>query len=137
MQYSNKQVTGWKIRWKEQDRKKIKIKGRAKQGEREWVSITESTISKVICPVVIQAFIYTASLAAFYEICFLCLKFLHSPCISVSQWEKMIFRNTWLINVWSWNSDDSNFLFEFIAPREVPWITIHGWYSFILLLFWH
>lgn len=42
--------------------KKIKIKGRDKQGGREWPSITQSTISKVFCPMATQAFIYTDSL---------------------------------------------------------------------------
>lgn len=126
-------MTWWKIMHKEKDKNQRKRQTRWKR----MGIITESTISKVFYPMATQAFISTDSLAVFYEICFLfntCPKLLHSPCISVSQSEKIIFRNTWLINVLSWNSGDINFSFEFTAHQGVPQITIHGWSSFILLL---
>lgn len=137
----NKQVIGSKIGWKEKDRKKDKNqRKRQMRWKRMGIYYRKYHFQGILSYGYTSIYLYwfTDALATFYEICFLfniCPMFLHSPRISVSQSEKMIFQNTWLISVWSWNSDDINFSFKFIAERGVPQITTHGWYSLILLLF--
>lgn len=130
----NKQVTGSKIGWKEKDRKKDKNqRKRQMRWKRMGIYYRKYHFQGILSYGYTSIYLYwfTDALAAFYKICFLfniCPMFLHSPRISVSQSEKMIFQNSWLISVWSWNSDDINFSFKFIAERGVPQITTHCWF---------
>lgn len=112
MQYSSKQVTGRKVGWKEKGRKKDKNrKKRQTRQKRTGICHTQHHFHGILSYGYISIYLYwfTDVLAAFMKFDF-CLTLSVCFCIlHVSQshnQEKIIFINTWLINVWSWNSDD-------------------------------
>lgn len=111
MQYSSKQVIGRKTGWKGKGRKK----GKHWKRQTRWKNAHLLHKVPFLWYFVLWLHEFLSILihwwcsGSIYETWFPFITFpvfLHSPHISVSQSKKMIFMNTWLINVWSWNSDD-------------------------------